>query len=45
MQNKEKQLTQSIETKELLSRDNQILEVTLERLRRALVEVGQQPKE
>jgi phenylalanyl-tRNA synthetase alpha subunit len=45
LQNKEKQLTQSIETKELLSRDNQILEVTLERLRRALVEVGQQPKE
>jgi len=45
LQNKEKQLSQSLETKELLSRDNEILEVTLERLRRALIEIGQQPKE
>jgi methyl-accepting chemotaxis protein len=41
LENKEKLLTHSLETKELLSRDNEILEVTLERLRQALSDLQQ----
>jgi chromosome segregation ATPase len=36
---KEQQLSRTQETKQLLSRDNEILEVTLERLRQALIDL------
>jgi valyl-tRNA synthetase len=41
LESKEKLLTHSLETKKLLSRDNEILEVTLERLKQALSDLQQ----
>jgi chromosome segregation ATPase len=41
LKKKEEQLSHTQETKELLTRDNEILEVTLERLRQAMVDLEQ----